>query len=456
MPRGVSSSSSASSCMASDGEPPAKRDRRVIRRKRKKTAASKEPWPARNPLIPVTIRTILSDWLCQPIPTERAICAELSDRRDITPVFFELGKKMPLPSRFSHLKRVKDNLIILVMLTDLLDALATDNNFFDYWCMCPPSKTHRDKEVLIKWLKDESDDSFRTLCQVSNAFLIYSQVNERILEMLVPTKMLICSIKTAEVSARPPQLHWQFELATTSQWPCKFHPDQKKERLHNNNYFTLPEEQFHHLIMDVIRFVRQTADGADVGVAVDPATNRLVAIGISQKPMHPLMHGPMMLIDGIARSQALGAWNEYTRMTPPNEKGQESTLTQLVRDDGSESIMCLNGIDMEWRNVISAQFPDIRFGARKAKGSPEGATKEETEEAKAEAKAAGKFDPYLGTGYDVYLNKEPCLMCAMALAHSRIRHLFYNEAHPKGACGSLAKLHTMKPINHHYLVFQIE
>jgi hypothetical protein len=32
---------------------------------------------------------------------------------------------------------------------------------------------------------------------------------------------------------------------------------------------------------------------------------------------------------------------------------------------------------------------------------------------------------YLCTGYDVYLSKEPCLMCAMSLIHSRIRRLFY-------------------------------
>ena len=34
-------------------------------------------------------------------------------------------------------------------------------------------------------------------------------------------------------------------------------------------------------------------------------------------------------------------------------------------------------------------------------------------------------DNYYLTGYDLYIFREPCIMCAMALVHSRVRRVFY-------------------------------
>ena len=63
--------------------------------------------------------------------------------------------------------------------------------------------------------------------------------------------------------------------------------------------------------------------------------------------------------------------------------------------------------------------------------------------------------PYLCTGYDCYVVHEPCVMCAMALVHSRLRRVIFcvtNSQH--GALGgSGIKLHSHKSLNHHYQVF---
>lgn len=64
--------------------------------------------------------------------------------------------------------------------------------------------------------------------------------------------------------------------------------------------------------------------------------------------------------------------------------------------------------------------------------------------------------PYLCTGYDIYLVWEPCIMCAMALLHQRIRRIFY--AFPNleaGALGSVHRLQGEKSLNHHYAVFRV-
>lgn len=63
-------------------------------------------------------------------------------------------------------------------------------------------------------------------------------------------------------------------------------------------------------------------------------------------------------------------------------------------------------------------------------------------------------ESYLCTGYDVFLKREPCVMCAMALLHSRVRTVFFEEPSPgKGGLGSLCKIHCYPAFNHKFEVF---
>lgn len=65
-------------------------------------------------------------------------------------------------------------------------------------------------------------------------------------------------------------------------------------------------------------------------------------------------------------------------------------------------------------------------------------------------------ESYLCTGYDVYLDREPCAMCAMGLVHSRARRVIFNERNETdGVLAGPTRLHTMKSLNHHYRVFQL-
>ncbi|KAK4772100.1 hypothetical protein SAY86_013875 [Trapa natans] len=64
--------------------------------------------------------------------------------------------------------------------------------------------------------------------------------------------------------------------------------------------------------------------------------------------------------------------------------------------------------------------------------------------------------PYLCTGYDIFLVWEPCVMCAMALVHQRVRRIFYAFPNAStGALGSVQRLQGEKSLNHHYAAFRI-
>ncbi len=65
-------------------------------------------------------------------------------------------------------------------------------------------------------------------------------------------------------------------------------------------------------------------------------------------------------------------------------------------------------------------------------------------------------DSYLCTGLDAYLSHEPCLMCSMALTHSRIRRVFFVRESPGGGLTSVARLHTVKALNHLFEVYHFK
>jgi len=64
--------------------------------------------------------------------------------------------------------------------------------------------------------------------------------------------------------------------------------------------------------------------------------------------------------------------------------------------------------------------------------------------------------PYLLTSLTLFTTHEPCIMCCMALVHSRVSQVFFSKRMKTGGCGGCdgAAVVSLNGINHRYAVYE--
>uniref|UniRef100_A0A1A8BBB6 Adenosine deaminase, tRNA-specific 3 n=1 Tax=Nothobranchius kadleci TaxID=1051664 RepID=A0A1A8BBB6_NOTKA len=201
-----------------------------------------------------------------------------------------------------------------------------------------------------------------------------------------------------QIPAWPPLTRPQFELASR-RWPTSFHEDKQVTVALKGELFGPQQKAMMHLYMMAALTAAKAAK--DLGmeavgaVVVDPEKEQIIAVGHDCRGNHPLHHAVMVCIDLVAQSQGTGCYrfDSFTACSFTSPK-------------------------------INASNPEV--GPR----------------------------PYICTGYDMYVTREPCVMCAMALVHSRIGRVFYGTASADGALGTKFKIHSRKDLNHRFEVFR--
>ena len=268
-------------------------------------------------------------------------------------------------------------------------------------------------------------------------------------EDLSPHIASIGSPYLAKVSDSPPLTRAQYDEAR-QHWPCTFHEDKRVTSLIDGCYFsdTQAEAVRAHLsrtlrVADDAKTLYKSSGDCDACIIVDPKDGTVISVAhdLSQfeendaddsdhrdKPpsrtddgfkIRPYYHAPMVAIDLVAASQGGGAYS----------------------------------IPMERFPLMSFTLVDVASPSP----SPSGEVYDnEEDDASNNDDSTGSNVTYLCTGYDVYLSKEPCLMCAMSLIHSRIRRLFYRHRSADGALGSKFSIHTLESLNHHFEAFCLE
>lgn len=218
----------------------------------------------------------------------------------------------------------------------------------------------------------------------------------------------IGTVGVVKVPACPPLTRDQYNSAV-QHWPVNFHENKEITRILSGTYFSSKDLSIikNHMLeaVEMAKLAQENEQVCIGAVIVDPVTDSVIAKAYDiRKEEHPLHHATMVCIDLVARSQGGGM-----RTFPAKHKF--------------------------YYNSEDVQYKDVELGVK-------GQTSEQ------------KTGPYLCTGYHLYITQEPCIMCSMALVHSRIQRVYYGTNFSEGALGSRYKLHVQEGLNHHYEVFK--
>lgn len=161
---------------------------------------------------------------------------------------------------------------------------------------------------------------------------------------------------------------------------------------------------------------KRQGGGCNACIIVNPLTNVLVGSGVDESRHHPLKHPVLNAVQEVAAWQVL-LWY------------QDLVQYHKCFDDGNSPLSSTMKLLLNTETALDT-------------GDKAGHL---------------HLPPYLCTGYDCYVFREPCAMCAMALVHSRLRRIVFCEGDESSGMlgGSGVRLHSLKSLNHHFVVYQM-
>ncbi|XP_073400404.1 probable inactive tRNA-specific adenosine deaminase-like protein 3 isoform X2 [Dendrobates tinctorius] len=332
-------------------------------------------------------------------PLSSFFAALINDRKQISRLCLDLCLQYPLPDSLRHLKRVRvfqSRLQILlrpVTPEDQVNVLKNNGEFT------------KQKEDGTK----KADFSREISLKVTDIL--------QGMDLHGLGEPFIISVPSRAARNQKEQHVW------ASIWPSTYHAKRKNTNGEVGSSGEALSQEEKIRVMENMQLALEAAQQNQAkgmkgvgAVVVDRDSGKVLAIGTDQTGANgsPLLHACMVAIDMVAHQQGGGA---YVGLSSMDENYKAKSLEDAKK--GVETV----GNERE-----------------KRKHSME---KDENAEI-----------PYLCTGCEVYVTHEPCVMCSMALLHSRVSCVYYGCTTPGGALGTYYLLHGNPGLNHRFLVYR--
>ncbi|KAF8928058.1 adenosine deaminase, tRNA-specific 3 [Haplosporangium gracile] len=266
----------------------------------------------------------------------------------------------------------------------------------------------------------------------------------------------LVTLRIHGVPKYPPLTRDQFELWKAA-WPTTFREDTNRH----------PEisDQDEAAIMERIHSVWDHAVEATskgelpiAAMIVEPLTQKVMATSYDTRIStgHVLQHAVMNCVAAVAKRERDGCQSqsaEYYHQLPHSFRGNIFTASSTAKEGaeaevGRELAPSPTCGEKRKKNLVN----ETNSSASSPKSSASSLLWDE-EAGDTEDRRVKKA--YLCTGYDVFLTHEPCVMCSMALVHSRVGRVFYTvPMAASGGLGSQHKIHSHPNLNHHFFVYR--
>jgi len=358
-----------------------------------------------------SLEAVLGEDVTEAVPLLPVLTATVKDKRATSNLVKKLNTVFPI-TNLQHLKRVNSckeggitriQIILWEISQTCLQMIQTLN--------CNTSEVITDTTLsrtagieLVSGTTDLSVSREDSSCQDRLSLLTDVDLATAIEDQLA----------VSYVAAFQPQTRSQYDRLRSGRgyWPTNFHPDKYLESLVSGVNHDMWSELSRARIVDYMKICQESQGG----VVVDPITGAVVAKcvrTVHDDTTHPLHHTTMVLMDLVSRSQGGGAWG-HTAHT----KGLSFTPVSSLPPPPDTSQSSCAALPLSISSVPSS-------------------------------------GPYLCTGYDVFLWREPCHMCSMALLHMRTRRVVFVINSQDGALSTVDKLHTREGLNHRYEVYRV-
>eukprot|EP01025_Chloroclados_australasicus_P059575 TRINITY_DN7538_c0_g1_i11.p1 TRINITY_DN7538_c0_g1~~TRINITY_DN7538_c0_g1_i11.p1 ORF type:complete len:372 (-),score=25.79 TRINITY_DN7538_c0_g1_i11:385-1500(-) len=241
-------------------------------------------------------------------------------------------------------------------------------------------------------------------------------------------------------------------------WPVNYRPLDSSML---NNPEIISQEQQQEMEQYMRKCFKLQKDKANAALIVDPITSKCVAVGIDDE-QHVLRHAIMCAIDNVANTHS---GNKATSKIS-RERDSPTSVTEEQPQFKKSRVEYEDALPQKQHSIQGVQNQN-KYNATENQNDQDQVDNQNNLSDVANITTCKQCNslqcvcmdrvPYMCTGYHCYVIREPCVMCAMALVHSRVTRVVYcvkdNEF---GALGGKFNLQEQKSLNHHYEVYWLE